>query len=590
MTIVIARSAVPSALGDWSDVAPLGPNDGQLDGGNVDFQDPTGRIDVSAYIHQMVGPRTAVIVIAGQSYGTNAPATDPYWQPSIFSPTAPVYQLNVFTGQFLVARDPLLGMSGIGGTMWTRMAQKLVASGQYDNVVLVPLDVGGSSVGQWAPGGAYFRKLEVGMRELQDAGVNKVTQFIWEHGLADSGLLPPDFYQLQLLNGVFGTLRAHGMTAPIYMAQNAVSDGTATPAVGGQYPFAQMQNGIASQTGGSGILTGVNFDQIPGSDYATDGHFTTTGLVDAGSEWAGYLQGIPAIAAVNHGLVARTAGGPLAEAVNANGVLTPSWLPEDFSADWSFVGSGIENDLFFKNASTAMVAEQQISTGAAAALQYQVDMPIVCLGDFNNDGHTDLVYQKPGIAPVIQEQNGFAEITADYVHNWAWGSTGQVVGTVQATKSTETDLVVRDRATGQYGIQSINGANDWAGWLTSQPWGGPQSDWRLIGAADFRGIGRDGDLVFYNSRLHLIETQSIDLNLSVTGGTIPHDPFDGDPNWQPVAVQGHDLIEQRLSDGLLEHVTVGSLGVTGGGQYNVATTGSFALNSLFGNHSFVPGT
>ena len=56
-------------------------------------------------------------------------------------------------GRCYRAASPLLGADDQKGEPWTLLGNKLVQSGFYRTVILIPAAVGGSSVRRWAKGG-----------------------------------------------------------------------------------------------------------------------------------------------------------------------------------------------------------------------------------------------------------------------------------------------------------------------------------------------------------------------------------------------------------------------------------------------------
>jgi len=49
--------------------------------------------------------------------------------------------------------DPVIGADGDDGSVWSRLADMLMATSQYDQIIVVPTARSGSSVKQWAPEG-----------------------------------------------------------------------------------------------------------------------------------------------------------------------------------------------------------------------------------------------------------------------------------------------------------------------------------------------------------------------------------------------------------------------------------------------------
>ena len=81
------------------------------------------------------GPRTAVILIAGQSNAANSGAQR-------HTTRHPDRVVNFVSDRCFVAASPLLGATGFAGELWTPVADQLIDSGAFDRVVLAPVGVG----------------------------------------------------------------------------------------------------------------------------------------------------------------------------------------------------------------------------------------------------------------------------------------------------------------------------------------------------------------------------------------------------------------------------------------------------------------
>jgi|GEM_PF-6851838 len=581
----IQRPAAAPAVGTgWAAEALSDAPNGNGQG----YSSLAGKVEV---VTPTSGPRTAVIVIAGQSYGTNSPASDPYALQSIYAPThgAAVTQLNVYDGKFYVATDPLLGISGIGGTMWTRMADDLISSGKYDSVVLVPVNVGGSSVNTWAPydyttgqQGVNLGKLETALHYLQQAGLDP-TQFIWQQGIADSGVMPPNVYDQQLMS-IFNLLRANGMTAPIYSATNSVAFGEASPTTESSVAFAAGQQAVANQ-GSLNIHPGVNFDLLPGSDYSIDGHFTTNGLTDAAGQWSDILGGVAQVAVGNGELVARlpTSGATSVGVVKGTAIL-PKALPS-VGADWHMVGVGRldgATDVIMQNAHGQTAV--QLDNGAADLIPespFDSSFILAGMGDFNGDGNTDLVYQQSATGHVaIQNmaavgQNG----------GGGWMLDQYLDSSYKVVASGDNKLVYRQDGTNAAVIQFVDGLKPGVGGFI-QDNVFTSSDWRPLGFADARDLGSDNDLIWANDSTGQVAIQYLDLNAlaCVGGGLVQDSPYN--PNFQVVGFEdanhGVELLWQDKASGQMSQQFVQGLQTVGGSVLSVMTDNQ-SLATMFGD-------
>src|SRR4029453_1370955 len=65
---------------------------------------------------------------------------------------------NFHKGKLYAAQDPLLGADGAGGSVWTRLGDRLIATKRYDAVVWLTLGVGGSAITPWKKDGGFNPK------------------------------------------------------------------------------------------------------------------------------------------------------------------------------------------------------------------------------------------------------------------------------------------------------------------------------------------------------------------------------------------------------------------------------------------------
>jgi Carbohydrate esterase, sialic acid-specific acetylesterase len=205
-----------AALGPQFERHPivLGPRDSyaQLDNNYGSANDVADRdvVDCSAIMRK----KTAVIMVAGQSNGAN------HGQGS-FVPRGHVFNFNFFDGKCYVARDPLLGATGRGASFAIRLADKLVVAELYENVLLVPVAVGGTAIREQIPGSLFFRRFEVAQRRLEDRRI-VITHVLWHQGEGENGpgAVAEDY--VRKFNALYYSLRTIGIYAPIYVAQTTV--------------------------------------------------------------------------------------------------------------------------------------------------------------------------------------------------------------------------------------------------------------------------------------------------------------------------------------------------------------------------------
>ena len=74
---------------------------------------------------------------------------------------------NFYQGKLYAAQDPLLGAHGDGGSVWTRLGNKLIASQHYDAVVFIALGIGGAPLARWKPDGDLHPRLLEAIQDVQ---------------------------------------------------------------------------------------------------------------------------------------------------------------------------------------------------------------------------------------------------------------------------------------------------------------------------------------------------------------------------------------------------------------------------------------
>jgi lysophospholipase L1-like esterase len=216
----------------------------------------------------LTGKRNMVVLAFGQSNAGNHAETQ-------YLPQRGVY--NLYKGKLYVAQDPMLGASGERGSAWTRLGERIVNSGRYDNVVFITIAEGASSISRWAPGGALNRRLldEVGNARKQ--GII-VTHLLWHQGEADaaSGTVADDYKKR--FREMVASLRREGCSAPIYVAIATRGSGR-KPAIN----LRTAQQDLVDVS--AGIFPGPDTD-ILGYEYRYDGtHFSEKGIERVAELW-----------------------------------------------------------------------------------------------------------------------------------------------------------------------------------------------------------------------------------------------------------------------------------------------------------------
>jgi len=217
--------------------------------------------------------RTMVALVFGQSNAGNSGETRAAPHPGVF---------EVHRGRIYEARDPLLGATGDGGSVWMRLAAKAIASGAYDTVVLVPFAFGTADIASFAPGGSLHEGLLDAIAGARERGL-AFTHLLWEQGEADAIERTSGEVYRQKFGAMLASIRGLGVGAPIYVAR-----ATRCSKVHPSAEIANAQSALADPA--AGILPGPDLDTLGFADRYDGCHFSTDGLERAAELWLGALK------------------------------------------------------------------------------------------------------------------------------------------------------------------------------------------------------------------------------------------------------------------------------------------------------------
>lgn len=149
---------------------------------------------------------TAILFTFGQSNAAN------YGQ-GFYIPHKQVF--NYFNGNLYTAKEPLLGASGPGCSVWTRLADMLIDSGLYNKVVLIPIGIDGASIDCWV-NGICNNNLQETLTHIEKDSI-RVTHVIWHQGETDAVENTPKHIYKEKLKKILMQLRAHRITSTFYV-------------------------------------------------------------------------------------------------------------------------------------------------------------------------------------------------------------------------------------------------------------------------------------------------------------------------------------------------------------------------------------
>jgi Carbohydrate esterase, sialic acid-specific acetylesterase len=221
---------------------------------------------------------TAVLLVMGQSNAAN------YQGQRYQSPDDRV--VNFAAGHCYRAAPPLIGADGRLGETWTLLGTKLVHSGLYRTVILIPVAVGGSSVHRWAAEGDLNATM---VAVIQAAKARyTITGVLWDQGATDFALRTPEGQYRSHLKSLIDTIRAQGVRAPFFITRCSF---------GGEdwsenNPVARAQASLADSQ--HAIFDGPNTDHDVTPFDRYDGyHFSASGQEKYTDAWIPLLLAHP---------------------------------------------------------------------------------------------------------------------------------------------------------------------------------------------------------------------------------------------------------------------------------------------------------
>jgi hypothetical protein len=250
----------------------------RFDPSGVTFSRTEGRARISNQLFQH-GARTAVILGIGASNLANE--GDPF---GAYDAGAGVYNFNFLDGRCYAAKDPLLGASMDRSNLLTRLGRRIVATGDYDQVLLVPIAHGGTYIREWVPGGRMYPRLDRAIKKLRRAKIDS-THILWQQGEAEANQECTDRDGMSWalnFSKVVEAIRSKGFAAPIYVARSTVCHGNPCDII--------RKAQLAVIRPEHGIFAGPDLDTI-GMDQRWDGcHFSGHGMDIAAELWYGAIE------------------------------------------------------------------------------------------------------------------------------------------------------------------------------------------------------------------------------------------------------------------------------------------------------------
>jgi hypothetical protein len=222
--------------------------------------------------------RTAVFLVIGQSNAANSGGQRFRAENSRVA--------AYFEGTCYAAASPLLGSSGIAGEPWSAIADRLVADGRFDEVVLVPAAIGATALSEWIAGGELHPMLQ---QVVQDAQRHyRLTHVLWHQGETDFSMKTKEDAYIAGFRSLARDLRMWGVAAPIYVSVATRCEETEEQ-WSSDNPISRAQRKLASS--GEGFAPGVDSDSFLKPLDRYDGcHMAGSGLTKFIDAWLEILR------------------------------------------------------------------------------------------------------------------------------------------------------------------------------------------------------------------------------------------------------------------------------------------------------------
>lgn len=190
-----------------------------------------------------------------------------------YTPRNKVY--NYFEGKLYPSADPLIGATGQGGSVWNRLADKLIENGCTEQVTIIPIGVGGVEISAWAEGGYLHGKLVETVDKMKEQGIISDC-ILWHQGESDniSNASKEDY--IRMFETIRDVFRSRGVNSPIGVSIASYHPYCIEENEGNDVDIREAQEELAKRY--DDIFAGPDTDKLNKAFHRADGvHFSEKG-------------------------------------------------------------------------------------------------------------------------------------------------------------------------------------------------------------------------------------------------------------------------------------------------------------------------
>lgn len=193
---------------------------------------------------------------------------------SKFKPSGNVYSFE--QEKCFLAEDPLSDATGTGGSVWTRLGEKLIKKGAYENIIFISIGVGSSNIAEWAHEGKLHNKLITTLNNVHSEEL-EFTHLLWHQGETDAFFKRDKKRYKVLFHSMLSEIRSNGVGAPILVSVATYARGNVNNEI------QEAQRELIDEE--NGIYSGPNTDLL-GEEYRYDNtHFSENGFNKTADLW-----------------------------------------------------------------------------------------------------------------------------------------------------------------------------------------------------------------------------------------------------------------------------------------------------------------